>query len=174
MEGKQLRTKTRRTMLVALTFSLIGDILLMFDNVSSNYFLTGLASFLIAHFMYIMVFLEKRNNLLKPIPFIALLLVYALGFLYLLFDGLGYMFLPVVIYVLAILTMAITASLRKGNVPTISYNLVLVGAILFVISDSFIAINKFYSALPNEHVMIMSTYALAQYCIVMGIIKQKN
>jgi len=174
LNGKQLEAKTRRIMLLALTFSLIGDVLLMFDDVSMNYFIGGLVAFLIAHIMYILVFLDKRNSSQKPLVFITLLLIYVLVLFYILKGGLGSMLIPVIAYVITIFTMAITSSLRKGNVPTISYNLVLIGALLFVISDSFIAINKFYSAVPNEHILIMSTYALAQYCIVMGIIKQKS
>jgi uncharacterized membrane protein YhhN len=174
LKGDQLTSRTRRLMLFALTFSLIGDVLIIFEDISPNYFIGGLVAFLIAHSMYIMVFLDKRNSSQKPLFFITLLLIYVLGLFYIVKGGLGSMLLPVIIYVFAILIMAITASLRKGNVPTISYNLVLIGALLFVISDSFIAINKFYSAVPNEHILIMSTYALAQYCIVMGVLKQKS
>lgn len=174
LDGKQLANKTRRKMLLALTFSLVGDVLLMFDHVSINYFLTGLISFLLAHVFYILVFLEKKNSLKKTIPFITILIIYAFGLFYVLKDGLGNMLIPVIIYILVILAMVIAASLRKENVPNISYNLVLIGALFFIISDSIIAVNKFYGKVPYEHLLIMSTYALAQYCIVMGVLKQKN
>jgi uncharacterized membrane protein YhhN len=174
LDGKQLANKTRRKMLLALTFSLVGDVLLMFDHVSINYFLTGLISFLLAHVFYILVFLEKKNSLKKSISFITILIIYAFGLFYVLKDGLGNMLIPVIIYILVILAMVIAASLRKENVPNISYNLVLIGALFFIISDSIIAVNKFYGKVPYEHLLIMSTYALAQYCIVMGVLKQKN
>ncbi len=174
LDGKQLANKTRRKMLLALTFSLVGDVLLMFDHVSINYFLTGLISFLLVHVFYILVFLEKKNSLKKTIPFITILIIYALGLFYVLKDGLDNMLIPVIIYILVILAMVIAASLRKENVPNISYNLVLIGALFFIISDSIIAVNKFYGKVPYEHLLIMSTYALAQYCIVMGVLKQKN
>jgi len=174
LRSNHLMLKTRRLMLLALSFSLIGDVLIIFDDISINYFLAGLVSFLLAHIMYIFVFLEKRNNSIKPIAYVTILLVYVFGLFYLLKDGLENMLIPVIIYIVAILTMAITTSLRKGNVPSLSYNLVLVGTLLFVISDSFIALNKFYTSVPNEHLIIMSTYALAQYCIVIGVLKQKN
>lgn len=174
LEGKHLEAKTRTIMLVALVFSLIGDVLLMFDHVSMNYFLAGLISFLVAHIMYIIVFLQKKNAFKKPVPLIVVLLIYVLGLFYILFDRLGTMLIPVIAYILVILTMTITASLRKGTVPNLSYSLVLVGALLFVVSDSFIAVNKFYNEISSSHLIIMSTYALAQYCIVMGILKQRN
>lgn len=174
LDGKQLANKTSRKILLALTFSLVGDVLLMFDHVSINYFLTGLISFLLAHVFYILVFLEKKNSLKKSISFITILIIYAFGLFYVLKDGLGNMLIPVIIYILVILAMVIAASLRKENVPNISYNLVLIGALFFIISDSIIAVNKFYGKVPYEHLLIMSTYALAQYCIVMGVLKQKN
>jgi uncharacterized membrane protein YhhN len=174
LNGKHLSQKTRKFMILALCFSLAGDILIMFDDTSINYFLAGLISFLLAHIMYIYVFLNKKNNKIKPIIFTSLLILYAIGFIYILKDGLESMFIPVIIYMLAILIMAISGSLRKNNVSNISYNLVISGALLFMISDSFIAINRFYTSVPSEHLIIMSTYSLAQYCIVMGVLRQNN
>ena len=175
LRSDHLLPKTRKLMLLALCFSLIGDVLIMFEDISNNYFLAGLVSFLLAHIMYVFVFLEKRNQSIKPIAFITLLLVYAFGLFYLLKNRLDDMLIPVIFYVVAILIMTVTASLRKEKVLSLSYNLVLVGALLFMISDSFIALNKFYTPVAYEHIIIiMSTYALAQYFIVMGVLKQKN
>ena len=173
-KSEHLAIKTKRLMLLALTMSLIGDVFLMLDDISPIYFIAGLLSFLLAHLFYILVFLNRRNNKIKPLGFFTILIIYTFGLLYLVKNGLGTMLYPVIIYVLAILSMAITASLRKGNVPTLSYNLVLTGALLFLISDSFVAINKFYLAIPGEHIIIMSSYSIAQYCIVMGVLKQKK
>lgn len=173
-KSEHLTIKTKRLMLLALTMSLIGDVFLMFDEISPNYFIAGLLSFLLAHLFYILVFIDKRNNKQRPLVFFAILIFYTFGLLYLLRNGLGAMLIPVIVYVFAILSMAITASLRKGKVSPFSYNLVLIGALLFLISDSFVAINKFYSDIPSEHLIIMSTYSIAQYCIVMGVLKQEN
>jgi uncharacterized membrane protein YhhN len=173
LRSDHLLPKTRKLMLLALSFSLIGDVLIMFEDISNNYFLAGLVSFLLAHIMYIFVFLEKRNQSIKPIAFITLLLIYAFGLFYLLKDSLDDLLIPVIFYVVAILIMTITATLRKEKVLSLSYNLVLLGALLFMISDSFIALNKFYTPVAYEHIIIMSTYALAQYFIVMGVLKQK-
>jgi len=174
LNGTHLTSKTRKFTILALSFSLAGDVLIMFDDISINYFLAGLISFLLAHIMYIYVFLNKRNNKIKPIIFTSLLVLYAIGFIYIIKDGLESMLIPIIIYMLAILVMAISASLRKNSVSNISYVLVLSGALLFIISDSFIAINKFYTEVSGEHLIIMSTYALAQYCIVMGILQQNK
>ena len=59
----------------------------------------------------------------------------------------------------------------KGMVNQTSYNLVFIGAIFFMLSDSILAANKFYQPIPLSNISIMVTYALAQYLIVLGILK---
>ena len=173
-QGKHLSSKTKVMTLLALLFSLAGDILLMFTDISASFFLSGLVAFLLAHIMYIMVFLDKKNSKKIALIFITVLLIYAIGIFYLLKDGLGDMLIPVIVYMLVILTMILTSTMRKGNVSNKSYNLVFLGAFFFVISDSFLAINKFYQPVPLSKIIIMSTYSLAQYLIVLGLLKQKN
>ncbi len=164
----------KNTTLLALLFSLAGDILLMFVGKSANFFMSGLVAFLLAHVMYILVFLKSKSKTRNTIPISFILVVYASGLFYLLNDGLGDMLIPVLAYMLVILTMVITASLRKKNISNISYNLVLIGAFFFLISDSILAINKFYEPFALSGIIIMITYALAQYLIVMGILKQSD
>jgi len=55
-QSKQIEKNTRIMILCALIFSLIGDILLMFVNLSGNYFIGGLLAFLTAHIFYVLVF----------------------------------------------------------------------------------------------------------------------
>jgi uncharacterized membrane protein YhhN len=47
----------------------------------------------------------------------------------------------------------------------------MIGSILFVLSDSALAVNKFVRALPLEGLMVMSTYIVAQLLITIGILK---
>lgn len=166
---KAIRTIT----FLALGFSVLGDILLMFVHKSEHFFTLGLVAFLLAHVMYIIVFLKQRNKNRSAYGFVLVLLVYAASLFYFLYGNLGYMLFPVVIYMLAILGMATAAYLRKDSVNIVSYGLVLVGAILFVISDSILALNKFYEPLAYSNISIMITYAFAQYFIVIGILKLK-
>ncbi len=165
--------KSKLLVLSALLFSLLGDILLMFTEMNSLFFIGGLLAFLTAHVMYILVFLKKRNHAKNALPFIMLLLVYAIGIFYFLKDGLGHLFIPVIIYMLVILMMVTTAFLREGTVPKNSYNLVFLGAVFFITSDSLLALNKFYNPLPFSGIWIMTTYALAQFFIVLGLKKQQ-
>ena len=168
-----LLSKTRNLMLIALVFSLLGDVLLMFVHKSTNFFMGGLIAFLTAHIMYIFVFLKNRNREINTILFTSILLIYGAAIFYFLHDGLGKLFIPVLVYMTIILLMVNTAFLRKGSVPITSYNLVLIGAILFMISDSLLAINKFHQPIYLAHVSIILTYALAQLFIVFGIKRQR-
>jgi uncharacterized membrane protein YhhN len=172
-QSGSIETKTRRLIKGALSFSLLGDISLMFVDKSPHFFTAGLVSFLLAHILYIFVFLKKKNNTKKPGLFSGILILYGVGLFYVLKDHLGAMLLPVLFYMIVILSMAISAYLRQGSVPKISFYFVLIGAVLFLISDSLLAVNKFYEPLPNSNISIMFTYAFAQLFIVFGLLKQR-
>lgn len=154
-------------MLIAFTFSWLGDVFLMFSG--EIYFMLGLGSFLMTHLFYIYVFSKSRAkaNWAARI-FIPILSISVFSLIYNHVEkGL---LIPVLVYMLAISTMAITASERKTNME--SFRFVFVGAMLFVISDSFLAIEKFAYKIPASTLLVMSTYVLAQYFIATGFLKQ--
>ncbi|MDY8134728.1 lysoplasmalogenase [Aquimarina sp. 2201CG5-10] len=171
--SRVLPKRTTLLMLLALVFSLSGDVLLLFTEQSHLFFIMGLLSFLIAHVMYVLVFLKKRNKTQKPGLFLAITLLYGLSLFYVLYPGLDQMLIPVIVYMVVILLMANTAFLRKGLVQKSSYNYVLVGALFFMLSDSLLALNMFYQPIMLSNIMIMTTYAIAQLLIVYGVLKQE-
>ncbi len=170
-QSKSLPKSIRLLIILALLCSLIGDVALLFESLDPMYFIIGLAAFLIAHIMYILAFLKDRNPRSKPLGFIIMLLVYASVLFYVLKSGLGDMLLPVLVYMLVILGMSTSAYMRQKKEAIASYNWVCIGALLFMISDSILALNKFYQPVAWSAVSIMLTYALAQYCIVIGVLK---
>jgi uncharacterized membrane protein YhhN len=99
-------------------------------------------------------------------------MIFGIGLVSFLYGDLAEMKLPVIIYAIVILTMLSGAINRSEKVNQHSYWLVLAGAILFVISDSAIAVNKFSLPFESSGIVIMSTYILAQYLIVTGYIYQ--
>ena len=64
-----------------------------------------------------------------------------------------------------------TAFNRKNLVNSTSFLLVFIGALIFVVSDSCIAINVFYKPFEFARIAIMSTYTIAQFLIIYGVIK---
>ncbi len=162
-------TKTFTTL--ALFFSLLGDVLLLFVYKNPIFFILGLLAFLMAHIMYCLVFFKHQDSNKKPYGFILLLLVYACGLFWLLNPGLDQLLIPVILYMFVILLMSTFAYLRQKDK---SYNLVFIGAICFMVSDSLLALNKFYTPLPFADFSIMFTYALSQFLIVIGLLKHKQ
>jgi uncharacterized membrane protein YhhN len=160
-------------MLAGLFFSWAGDMVLEFEGL----FIPGLGCFLLAHVMYLVVFFktpgrnvifQKRWYLLIPV------ILSGAGLILYLYNDLADMRIPVIIYSIVILTMLTGAINRLEKVNLISYYLVLTGAILFVISDSAIAINKFSHHFESSGIVVMTTYIIAQYLIVSGFIKQSK
>ena len=80
--------------------------------------------------------------------------------------------IAVFVYMVALLSMSAMALNRFGNGHPISFSLVFIGSLLFVVSDTMIAINKFLVAIPYEGLLIMITYISAQYLIMRGLLKQ--
>jgi len=72
----------------------------------------------------------------------------------------------------ALLGMSAMALNRFKAVNSVSFFLVFTGSVLFVISDSLIAIDKFLNSIPHDRFWVMSTYISAQLLIMMGILKQ--
>lgn len=172
--AKHLDKPIKQLTVMALVASLLGDVLLLFVNESAGFFTFGLVAFLIAHIMYTLLFLKRRNKAIKPIAFVAFLTFYGLCLFYFMKDGLNEMLVPVIIYMLVIIVMASTAYLRKEIVSKRSYQWVIIGALFFMLSDSILAMNKFNEPIAYAHVLIMATYAAAQFCIVHGILFQKK
>ncbi len=165
---------SQRSMLVvmALVFSCAGDVSLM--GLTSTRFIIGLTCFLLAHVAYIVMFIRERSSDSSHMRFSWKLLfpmvLYILGLMYFLIPGSGPMAAPVVIYGLTILVMWYTASLRFGTRAAYQNWSIILGAALFVISDSMIGINKFYLALPQSDFLIMLTYIGGQFLIINGLI----
>ena len=82
----------------------------------------------------------------------------------------GKMIIPVLVYMAAILTMATLALSRKNSVSKSSFHWTGFGALLFIISDSLLAVDKFRVAMVWADLGIMATYSFAQLFIVWGIV----
>lgn len=167
---------TKNILLTALIFSWIGDVILLFSDISEIYFILGLVSFLISHIVYCILFnRQTKRNLKKNSIAIGigtiLIACYLIGMLSVLLPSLGDLKIPVIVYASVISIMLLFAynGLLNWNEP--GNKLVFSGAVVFVISDSILAINKFYNPIEKSSFFIMLTYLVAQYLIVIGILK---
>lgn len=162
----------RRWVLFSLVFATIGDVLLMLSRSADGtlFFMAGLGSFLLAHICYILGFTsvpaQRRFSAAVLVPFA----LYLVGFLYRLWPNLpAPLRIAVPLYGLAISTMAITVVRLYKTLPDRLFWPMLAGALLFVLSDSMIAINKFAAPIPQAGVWIMTTYIVGQYLLVWAV-----
>jgi uncharacterized membrane protein YhhN len=166
-----------KTIQFGLFFSWIGDIALMFDEKVPILFVVGLGAFLIAHLGYAAAFVinVKDSNSSFNIPKSALMalpfIVIISCFFYYMKDGLpAELFVPVLTYTLVISVMGITAAIRYDHVDAKSYKWILIGAILFILSDMVIAINKFVIDFEYDAILNMALYLTGQFMITVGAV----
>lgn len=164
----------RNAIVTALAFSTLGDVLLMFEG--GLYFLAGLGAFLVAHLWYIRAFSvigSLRNGYIKNQPLIVLpFLAYPVLLLSFLWEGIpSDMKIPVCAYAGVITFMALSAMNLKGKIPSGIFIALLTGAVLFVLSDSLIALARFGQPFDSSRVAVMLTYISGQYLLILSAIK---
>lgn len=168
VSGIQRNNKSFFLIAGALLLSWGGDVLLQMEGL----FIPGLISFLLAHLFYIIWLTntgKEKKGLIQQHPVIALaVIVYILIFLWLLFPYLNSFKIPVTVYSVTIGSMLLLALNTKQKLPEKTSTLLTTGAILFVISDSVLAVNLFAYKHMLLSLTVMSTYAAAQFLIVRG------
>jgi uncharacterized membrane protein YhhN len=155
----------KTAILVGLGLSLIGDVFLIFDK---TMFVPGLIVFLLAHFCYIAAFYQlpvMPNAIYAAVPFV----LFFAFFMRILWRGLGPMKIPVFIYALAICMMGRFALNRYLNLQTMESALAFAGALIFIVSDSLLAFDKFNKPIAKKDIYILGTYFLAQWLIALSI-----
>lgn len=161
--------------ITALFFSFLGDVFLLLKG-EDIYFMLGLVSFLIAHILFIKIVLSwlntssLRNKVLAFIPFF----ISFSSLMYLLKDSLGDKLIPVIVYGITISFFGVLAFLNYLNKKSTKEMYMLLGALVFICSDSVLAINKFYFSATILNVVVMVTYVLAQYLIYKSITQKKS
>ena len=158
----------------AVLFSFLGDILLLFD--SELFFMLGLVSFLIAHILFISMvvgMLNKSSIQQKIFATMPFMFTYV-GLLVLLKESLGEMLIPVVIYGLVISVFGVVSLLNHLILKSKASQYLIFGAAFFVVSDSLLAINRFYEAQEYYPVIVIITYIIAQYLICKSVIENSK
>jgi len=163
-------SERNKTYVLALIFSLMGDVFLMFEG--ELYFIVGLVSFLIAHLFFIKIVFDRlqKSTISKVLFSISPFLTLFLLLIFFLKDFLNELLIPVIIYGFTISTFGVVAMLDYVNTKTTQSFLMFVGAVIFISSDSILAINKFYNTTQIFAVLIMVTYIVAQYLIYKSMV----
>ena len=143
----------------ALLFCAAGDVLL------ELVFVAGMGAFAVGHIFYVLAFLEWGRILgpnKRDFPITVLVVIVSLGLLGWLLPGMGDLLIPALIYQAIISTMVATAFVVKAPM------LARLGAVIFMISDTLIAAEKFagVDVFPGA---VWITYAGAQIMMAWGM-----
>ncbi len=147
--------------IIGLLFSMIGDFILDYDRQGA--FIYGLAAFFIAHIFYISS-LGRWEFAGKQLWIAGLILILSAIAITLIFPNLEDLLIPVLAYMVILLLMGLsTIFSQKSN------SWLIIGGLSFLISDSIIGLDKFYTPIIFSHLLIMVTYYFAQYALVRGL-----
>jgi uncharacterized membrane protein YhhN len=138
----------------------------------------GLGAFLLMQIMYILIFYKIKPLKLKKISQEAVVAVAIVAFvcfqLYkFISPELGALKIPVIVYMVFIGIMSVLAAntMSSSGRKSLAIAHFLPGAILFLISDSVLAIDKFRFNEPFLSVIVMLSYGYAQCLLAEGFTK---
>jgi uncharacterized membrane protein YhhN len=143
----------------ALLFCAAGDVLL------ELVFVAGMAAFALGHLVYIACFLEWRGALgfnTRDYPVAVLVVAISVGLMVWFVPGMGDLLVPGLIYLVIITVMVVIA------ITVIAPMIARLGAIMFMFSDSLIAVEKFAGIIPPTG-SVWITYAAAQIMMAWGL-----
>ncbi|XP_071809777.1 lysoplasmalogenase TMEM86B-like isoform X2 [Asterias amurensis] len=154
--------------LLGLLFSGVGDACLVY---AKDYFIFGLASFAVAHLLYIVAFHERPmwwTFMFFYLPY------YIVMWQYIVPGVSAKLFYPGMVYGVLILTMLWRAMARItiSNKTSWTRLYAFFGAALFLVSDTVLSVNLFADPVPHAQYIIMTTYYLAQLLIAVSVVKE--
>ncbi len=161
----------RRAVLAGLVLSLIGDFFLMLPG---DRFVPGLVAFLLAHVCYIIAFAPGSSGKARALAFLMVAAIAAGNLAGLLPRVDAALRIPVLAYVVVLATMSAFALARMWT-PTVAHvlprsaRLAAIGAVLFMVSDSLLAWDRFAGGVPARALLVLATYYAAQWCIARSV-----
>lgn len=175
------RTDYRVVAVLAFFFSWVGDMFLMLAHTNELLFFAGVGGFFVAQLFYVYLFTFYSGSLsvkgfIRRYPLFSLpFIIYLAVILFILLPRMEGVMIPIIIiYAISLIGMSLAALNRRGKVNQRSFWLLFAGSLLFVASDSMIAINKFYAEFSRSSFLVMLTYFTAQYLIMQGLLADKK
>jgi uncharacterized membrane protein YhhN len=164
-EPRPISTRYRLLIVIGLAWSLAGDILLMLPQ---DRFVLGLTAFLVAHACYIIAFARTGGGARDPLVALGVA-AFAGAMLAFLWPSLGALRIPVVAYVAVIGTMAWQAIARWRHLRSPDAARAALGAVLFLASDTALAIERFRGEFAGSFFVVIGTYWAAQLLIARSV-----
>ena len=160
----------RRWIAIGMLFSLAGDIFLMLPQ---DAFVPGRVAFLIGHACFIRALLDDTRFAARPLAVLACL-AYGVLNLWALWPSLpGALHLPVVVYVTVLACMAGQAVARAWwharDALAKPAQWAMAGALLFMLSDTLLAWNRFRVVIPLSALWVLATYYAALWCLARSV-----
>jgi len=159
----------------ALVFAFLGDVLL--SRTSETFFLFGMLAFIGTHICNTIFFSKLRKKYFAIgngmiVALFLLSLFSAIVFIEIK-PNLGKFEIPILVYMLIIslMTVAATGTIQNPSLKKIAGACFIPGAVLFVLSDATLAMNKFLWHQPMMDIVVMLTYGAAQYFLVRGYVR---
>ena len=159
------QTTFARLVTAGVALSLVGDVALLSDT--NRAFMIGLAAFLLAHLAYVIAFLGVAVWSAHVVGVAVVMIVSSVALLRATWEGATGMHGPTIAYGVVITTMVVSASATVGG-PLLMAPFAAVGAILFYVSDSSLAINKFRRPIPHVALLAFGVYWLGQLGIAIA------
>lgn len=149
----------KKIVLIGLTVSMVAD-------AAIYWFMAGLATFFVAHLFYIAAFRTARR---KSVPLFAAIPLILYGVFMVFWIAVPQIASGEVVLGVAIIAyMGVILLMGWESIRT-RLPLVIIGALLFICSDSFLAIDRFVTPLPGRDALVMITYYAAQVFLAASI-----
>lgn len=152
-------------MAIALVFCIAGDVFLMLPR---DAFVPGLASFAIAQILLTVSFAIRETSTIRLLigfaVVLAVLFALARRFIGALANGDQRGLIPPIVVYMTVISAMVVSSIASGSVWGI------LGAVLFMASDSLIAEQRFVREQRWQPVTVIVTYHLALAGLVSGLI----
>ena len=157
---------TKKFVFIAFLCAWLGDVFLM--GKGTFWFIIGMLAFIAAHLIWAAIFIRMHKPEIKHsqevVIGLAILICWNYAIFHFIGPNLGSMKMPILIYMVIISLMALSTVnlLGSRSKQNLAINFFIPGAILFMISDSVLALKMFlYTDVSFLSVVVMVSYGYA-------------
>ena len=171
LKNNKTENKSKHLYTLLALFLFWAASIAVINHINNLRFIIGMLFFILAKVMYCLRFTNYRDfSITRLLPFLAGSFILMVSIFSLIYNNLGYFLIPVLIYFFVSLILFLFAYLRKDDVNTKSYNIVIIAMVLLLLSEIIMALKTYYISFPFEDVSVMLFYGVAQFLIVYGIL----